>query len=533
MRDTVEQAWVKGIDAHAGTEQLDLLLAGCPEAEWLNCIRALVIRNRVGAAEALLSKAIYKHPESVDLPFALAGLLQHSRQFERAESLLHDILARDPNHVGAAFSLAHLMKDQGRMKAVAATLLPFFEQRPVDVSEIINGVELLDDCNRKFDAVSVCDRAIAAGTTDPRVYAYAAMIEVQLGAFEKAREYYAFLHAHSPQAFEWGMATGLSSSQRYHDPGHPDFELFRHALNQTSLTEKARTTLLFALGKAHDDIGDYASAADYLTQANALAHSTSSWSRKHWRRGVAARLSKQSPSTQLSAATDWTPIFIVGVPRSGSTLLAELLSRHPDICNRGELSWLSKIAHILSNESGNTADTYKQAAAAYEAQARQDDTDAHWFIDKQPFNLLHVDLIMAMWPHARVIHCKRNSRDTALSLWSQPFIDEMQDYTCDFSSIDVVIKDCKKLMAHWQERYSESIYPVNYEQLTANPDACIEALTNWLGLDAHRFAHILPAPNAISTASLWQARQPVHTQSVERWRNYAAYLPDLMRIPQH
>lgn len=515
--------------ARAG--ELETLLAGCPVTEWLDCIRALVLTNRVGVAEALSKAAIAAYPDSVDLCFAHAGLLQQTGQAERTEEALRGLLALQPTHIGAAFLLARLLKDQGRMQAVAQTIRTVFIQRPVDVAEIIEAVELLDECNRKHDAAAICDQAIAAGTTDPRVYAYAGMLEVQLGAFDRARAHYAFVHEHSTSAFEWGMATGLSHLQRYRSSNHPDFFLFQHALNQTDLSDPARFATLFALAKAHDDIGAYAAAADYMTQANALAQRTSTWSRKLWRRSISTRLAKKGLPLQLTPQSEWTPIFIVGVPRSGSTLLAELLARHSGVCNRGELAWLPRIAQSLSLAGDGTVELFEQAASSYENQLRQDDTSAHWFIDKQPFNLLHVDLILALWPHARIIYCQRNPRDTALSLWSQRFVDKVQDYAYDLPSIALVIKDCRQLMAHWQKRYPSSIYSISYEQLAADPGACVAPLADWLGFSKNNLVQMAPANGAISTASLWQARQPIHTRSVERWRNYAQYLPELLRLP--
>jgi hypothetical protein len=217
--------------------------------------------------------------------------------------------------------------------------------------------------------------------------------------------------------------------------------------------------------------------------------------------------------------------------RSGTTLVAELLSRHPDVCHRGELSCLPALAQKLSGIPPGWIEAHAQAAASYERQLRQDDSDAHWFIDKQPMNLLHIDLIMALWPNARIIYCRRNPRDTALSLWSQSFLDDAQGYAYDFTDIATVIKDCERVMAHWHKRHAKAIHTLAYEKLTADPAAGMAELADWLGLPPCDLLSARSRPTTISTASLWQARQPVHTGSVERWRHYAPYLPELLRIP--
>ena len=518
--------------AQAARNALLDALAGAPEADWLACVRALVLRGDSGTARAVLTAALTPYPASVDLRFALAGLLHQDGEPVQAETLLRAVLEAQPAHAAATFLLAQLLRQQGRMQALATAVRALFAHGRHDLGTLIQATELLDDCNRKQDAAALCEAEIAAGCSDPRIHAYAGMLEIQSGAFEQARRHYAFALAHSAQALEWNIPIGLSNMQRYRDGSHADFQLFRDALQRADLSEKARGTVLFALGKAHDDIGDYARAAEYLRQANAIAHTASSWSRKHWRRAVDARLARSPPALRLVPPRDWTPIFIVGVPRSGTTLVAELLSRHPDVCNRGELPWLARLAQSLSPLDANRIDAFEQAAATYAMQLRQDDSDAHWFIDKQPLNLLHVDLILALWPHARIVHCRRNPRDTALSLWSQSFLDEVQGYAYDFADIAVVIKDCDRLMAHWQKRHAASIRTVRYEELATGPDAVIAALADWLPLPEHD-PHAAPRPaSTISTASLWQARQPVYTRSVERWRHYAPYLPELLRMPE-
>jgi len=389
-------------------------LASASEAEWLACARALVLRSDTDTARVVLSAALVAHPGSVDLRFALAGILQQCGESAAAEALLHELLAQQPAHAAATFLLAGLLRQQGRMHAAAGAIRRLFGYARQDADTVIQAVEMLDDIRRTSDAAAICEAEITAGSSDPRIHAYAGMLGIQLGQFERVRERYAFALAHSPQAVEWNIPIGLSSLQRYKDESHPDFVLFRDVLQRPGLSEKTRITTLFALGKAYDDIAAYAQAAHYLRQANALAHARSTWSRKRWRRLVEARLAARPPPFQLAAPSDWTPLFIVGVPRSGTTLLAELLGRHPLVCNRGELGWLATVARRLEQAGAREPAAFEQAANTYATQLRQDDSSARWFIDKQPLNLLHIDLILTLWPNARIIHCRRNLRDTAL-----------------------------------------------------------------------------------------------------------------------
>lgn len=519
-------------DARAARHALQAALAGAPESAWLDCSRALVLSGDLDAAHAVLAAGMAAHPGSTDLRFALAGVLYERSDPAQAELLLRELLEQRPAHAAAVFLLARLLRQQGRLGAVAAALRALFAHDRHPLATVIQAVELLDDCGRQQDAAAICQAEIASGCTDPRIYAYAGMLELQLGAFEDARRHYAYVLAHDQRAPEWNIPIGLSSMQRYRDAGHPDFQLFRDTLQQERLSDRARSTTLFALGKAHDDIGDYARAANYLRQANAIAHKATGWSRKQWRRRVDSQLARQSMPFELVPPDDWTPVFMVGVPRSGTTLVAELLAQHPDVCNRGELPWLGHVAQSLSLHDESRVEAFEQAATTYAAQLRQDDSDATWFIDKQPLNLLHVDLVLALWPNARIVFCQRNARDTALSLWSQSFLDDAHGYAYDFADIAVVARDCLRLMTRWQQLHATSIHAVAYERLVADPAAVMADIAGWLGLPPFDPRTSRQPAAAISTASLWQARQPIHTGSVGRWRHYAAYLPELLRIPE-
>ena len=499
------------------------------QVESLQQVQALVLRGQIGAAEDCAAAALASYPDSLDLRRALAGIYLQTARKAQAENLLAQLLAQHPHDAAAAFTLARSLVENGRTSAAGVVLRECFAGTVVDPDQAIAAVELLDDCARKADAAAIANSAIESNPRDARLHAYAGMLEIQLGQFECAREHFSFALEHSDQACEWNIPLGLSSAQRYRDAQHPDFEVFRECLARNDLSGKARSTLLFAVAKAHDDIGDFVAAATYLRQANALAHATTTWSRKQWRRAQQARLSAKPFTHALAQTADFVPIFSVGMPRSGTTLTASLLARNPQVCNRGELPWMARLAQSpeLSGDPGRAA--LQRIAASYVAQARQDDSHARWFIDKQPLNFRYVGLILALWPHARIIHCQRNERDTALSLWMQSFLEEVQGYAYDFGDIATVMRDEQRLMAHWYKLHSQSIRGLTYENLAADPQRVIAELSAWLDIPptvAERGDGELAT--SISTASLWQARQPVYTRSIGRWRHYAQHIPELL-----
>lgn len=518
--------------AAVNSEALIAALAPAPEQQWLEQGRTLVLRGELSDALAVFSAAAARYPASGEVLVGLAGLCWQMHQQTHAEALLSDWLRAHPDHVSSTFLLVQLLRDQGRLQAATQAMRNLFKQGRQDADTLIRAVEMLDDYGCPSDAAAICEAEIAAGSDDPRIHAYAGMLGIQTGEFARTREHYLFALNHSADAVEWNIPLGLANLQRYQDSCHPDFTLFRNVLERPKLSDRARTTTLFALGKAHDDIADYAQAASYLREANVRAHASSAWSRKQWKRSIDGRIAATPYSFALPPVADWVPIFIVGVPRSGTTLLAQLIARHPLVRNRGELGWLQTLAQQLARVPRDRREPFEAAAARYAAQLRQDDSGPRWFIDKQPLNLLHVDLIMALWPNARIIHCQRNARDTALSLWSQSFHDSAHDYAYDFGDIASVIRGCRRLAAHWSARYPDAIRTMHYEEWIKAPEDAVAELAAWLGLPPVSGHLLTKASKSIATASAWQARQPIHTRSNGRWRDYVDYLPELLHIPE-
>jgi hypothetical protein len=224
-----------------------------------------------------------------------------------------------------------------------------------------------------------------------------------------------------------------------------------------------------------------------------------------------------------------TPIFVVGLPRSGTTLVAVSLDRHPDVRDRGELPHLGFIAErLVSGGHRDDPGALREAALLYYTHLRQDDAPARWYIDKTPVNFLRLDLIATLFPHAHVIFCRRNRRDTALSLYGQFFAHTDGDFAYDFDDIATFAAGHDQLMEHWQQTLRLSIHTLDYEELAQNPGPTLAVLRERIGIPHHDDASAPRADDAvIGSSSLWQASQPVYTSSIGKWRSYATYLPEL------
>lgn len=498
-------------------------------AALLDAGRTLALKQQFAAAATVLQRALERFPDEAEVPVALAGVRWQLGDRVAAQALLEGVLERQPGHAGAAFALVRLHAEREEWPAAEAVFGALFRDRPQPADLALRAAKLLADGNRKPAAAEICEAAIAAGADDAMLHLYAAALQGQLGDFERSRRHYLFALDHDLRTLDYGAAYGLASISRYADRAHPDLARFAGLLERPDLSARARASLLFALGKIHDDLGDHAQAAVRLREANGLVD-RQNWSRKHWRRLVDARLGAKPLPPRAPAADECVPIFLVGAPRSGTTLAAELLGRSPQILNRGELDWLPHYAEQIAVAGKPTPESFERVAQAYLGKLRQEEREVRWFVDKQPLNFLHVDLIRALFPQAWIVHCRRSSRDTALSIWMQHFGSTEYRFAYDFDDIAAVLQGCSRLMAKARQDVGARVLEVRYEELVRRPQAVVDALADAIGVPRFDCGTPEERRHAIGTASVWQARQPVYTRAIGRWRAYAQFLPELMKF---
>lgn len=466
-------------------------------------------------------------PVELDLRYQRANGLRLGGRPAEAERAYRAVLAVDPQHADAAAALAFMLRESGRVNAAAAAMLASWQARPKRIEDSEKTARFLRECDAWDAVLMVCEEQLRLTPGHARLLGLAGDADLVLGRFSSAAQRLREALDRDP-----GLARPwlrLAQTRRFDRADDPDIERFRAAAGDRRLGDVARSCAAFALGKALDDLDDHAGAAIAFTAANRTARQQSAWSADAWREFVAAR-SAERPLPPSALEPGFLPVFIVGLPRSGTTLLARLLEQHPDVRNRGELNWANAFAgHLETRAAADRSNLIDQFSRIFAAQLRRDDAPARFYIDKNPLNFRHLDLIAALFPGARVIHCRRERRDTALSLWCQHFAHEDLGFAYDFADIAAFAEGHDRLMAHWLQRGALPILDLEYESLVAAPQSELARVGDFLGLGARPVdspANLL-GDGAIATASVWQARQPIHTRSVGRWRHYREWLPEL------
>jgi len=303
---------------------------------------------------------------------------------------------------------------------------------------------------------------------------------------------------------------------------------------QTCLTQAQHPATQVLLGKqlgqALDAMGESEAAYRAIERANHVRalHFDADGHRQSIDSIIASSMSPQSQSN----CTDHTPVFIVGVPRSGTSLLEQMLDAHPDIHGAGEREELQVIAGLMADKHLTERDL-DHLAERYLTQVRPRGSQAKRITDKMPDNFMVLGQAARLFPEARVIHCVRDPADTGLSCLFQHFKDALP-WATDPKNIASYIQDYQRLMDHWAEHCPIKMLTVPYEAMVADPKDWSHRILSFLGLEFHE-AVLHPNANSrvVTTASHDQVRKPIHTKSVGRFQAYKPHIQALIDLQLH
>jgi hypothetical protein len=237
--------------------------------------------------------------------------------------------------------------------------------------------------------------------------------------------------------------------------------------------------------------------------------------------------------------TSELPVFILGAPRSGTTLIEQIIASHPKIYGAGELSFIKQIAYekdITENQREsfpNKALTFSNIhrdAGIYLSKINSifDNKNILRVTDKMPSNFIYLGYILSMFPNAKIIHLKRHPVDTCLSIYFQNFTSTHQ-YSFNLDNLIFFYREYFNLMKYWQGLYGDKILTIQYNDIVNNTESTAKSIINYCNLDwdANCLEHH-KTERVIHTSSQWQVRQPIYKSSQDRWKNYEAYFPELV-----
>ena len=297
------------------------------------------------------------------------------------------------------------------------------------------------------------------------------------------------------------------------------------------LMDRDKYHICFALGKAYGDIGEYEEAFSYLREGNALRKSLLNYDisddqvlfnqiKDNFEK------TKKFPSISSNKKITVTPIFILGMPRSGTTLVEQILSSHSNVTGAGELAQLARYGSKLATEASPIENaSILNFREKYLSELSKLSNGKSIVTDKMPHNFRFIPLICAAFPEAKIVHVQRNAAATCWSNYKQHFASKNLGYCHDLNDIVEYYNLYTDIMKLWESHYSYQIYNLNYESLTTDPENQARKLIKYLGL-RWQDACLSPHTNkrTIRTASQQQVRQKIYKGSSEAWRKYEPYL---------
>ena len=442
------------------------------------------------------------------------ALVQHrAGQLRNAEALYQGILNEAPEHPDALHLLGLIRGEQGQEQI---------------------GIELIERALRKRPLAAAYHHNIAG------LYRRVGDMALASARFQDAFT----LKPDYGEAYQ-GYAEMVTFA-----PQDPFLNAVEQQLTNPKLNDQTRCYLHFAAGKYLDDTAEYDQAFKHYELANDLAaRSFSTTKNKQFFQDIVYfQPDLQSIEAQAQPVGDEPmPIFVVGMPRSGTSLVEQILASHSRVFGAGELNDLATVSLQLiqtlkaqSAPAGMRRDesSHRVQVAVDRAQARYlralRDRDygqgIQWIVDKHPLNFRFLGLLRAMIPGAKVVHVRRHPLDTCLSCFFQNFT-KGQDYSFNLSNLGQFFIDYQRLMNHWSAIPGLDIHTVTYESLLAAPQAVIESLLAFCELPFEPAClTFYDTVRPVSTASFNQVRQPIYQTSKARWRHYAQHLGPLARV---
>ena len=568
-------------DALLGQGKVDQAIRQCrigvdaaPKAllGWIRMGRLLLMAGNGDRALETFTRAQEVSPEHPHVAAGIAESRAMIGDLEGAQAAFNDALTLAPGEPDLIISLARVQDARGNVEVAEETLRVACTKYPSQLPLWLSLARALRAWDRIEDASEACQQAEAHHSQSLELKAQRAELAYELRDLETAQELYTELARVYPGdlRIQNDLAQVLASlgkdtesqdifreltareplfaqpwlniarARHFDDPGDGDIQKMRSVVKRRQLDPSQAAYLHFALGKALDDCGVYDDAYLHYEKGNALRRADLQFDPKAVNEHVNRIIGAFTPElmSRLAGHGDPStrPLMIVGMPRSGTTLLEQVLCAHPEVETAGELRSLAQAAKAftrqcekpwpeciedLSSEDLNTpARTYLTALNA------RSETELK-VIDKMPQNFLHLGFAALLFPETVFVHCVREPLDTCLSNFFQIFPPGI-DFAYDLSDLGQYYRSYERLMTHWQSLLGSRVVTVGYEELVSNPEPVLRSLLERLGLGWDR-ACLSHQENVsrIDTLSLYQVRQPLNTDSTERWRHYEPHLEPL------
>lgn len=543
-----------------------------PHVEELRKAVGFMRSRRFQEAEAACNAILSKDADHSEANHIVGVLNLQRGHAAQAAVVLEKAVRGNPENGAAQANYGTALSTVGKLNEAADAFRAAIRLTPRAVGPYNNLAQLEMRRRNPDEALRLYRAALEIEPRNGHLHTNLANALLALGEVEPAIEHYEQALVWLPNAADvhYGLAQGLrdigeiDNALTYYEramalnPDHADAMLsfsmiadtatdkqqsrIRTAYEKSPPGSEQRMLLSFALGKIEDLNRDFGSAFGFYQEGNTIRERQLRYSieqtRAEFQQAISVFSKEFFAEREDFGVSDDRPIFVLGMPRSGTSLVEQILASHSRVTGTGELAYFPVSVFDTMKKadprgypgaaSALEKDDVERIAANYLENARSGIDPGYLHTDKLPGNFLFIGMIRLAFPNARIIHCTRDPRDTCISLFKTFFpsgghhfsynIDVLREYHCLY----------EKLMDHWNSLFGEDIIEVNYETLVRNPESGIRTLLDQVGLEFEpECLEFHKTRRVVRTASAGQVRKPIFTSSIGSWERYKPFIPDL------
>ena len=501
--------------------------------------KAEILVNYYNAGEYLhvireVQTLLKKVPNNPFLMNLLGSAFQNINELDYAKETFLRITKIDPKNISAFNNLGNVLKNQKDYSGAFEYYFKALELNSNYSKTILNLGNLNFELNKYEQAIELYKRALKIENKLTLAHYNLALAYQSLGEFDNAKKHLRELLNQVP---EFTIADKIISRITKYSEQDPHLNSMVEKLHNLKLDHVQKINLYFAIGKAYEDIKNFKNSFDYLKKANELKDTLTNYKIEIDLQNFETikNFFKNKKIDSINPIDNKKMIFIVGMPRSGTSLVEQILASHSKVYGCGELMFLEDIMRKkifdkkeISIKKLNSMDdlTFVEIAKDYMNKIQNYDNEHEYLTDKAPLNFRWIGLIKILFPNSRIVHCIRSAKDNCISLYKNSFDDGL-DWTYNQENLIKFYKGYEEIIQFWQKTFPGYIHNINYEELVNNPKKNVENLLKYCDLNfEEKCLEFYKNKRPIKTVSAAQARQPLYKSSVSSYENFEPFMRD-------
>jgi tetratricopeptide (TPR) repeat protein len=497
---------------------------------------ALTHLGKPEEAVASYSKALQIKPDYADAHYNLGNALSKLGKPEQAVSSFTKALQIKPDFAEAHNNLGAALYNLGKPEQAVSSLAKALQIKPDYAEAHYNLGNVFNDLEKAEEAVSSLAKALQIKPDYAEAHNNLGNTLNDLGKPNEAVSSFTKALQIKPDYAE--AHRNLSTVKKYQD-GDPQIDQMLQLVERQNLSDEDRMHLNFALGKAHGEIGNHDKAFSCLLDGNRLRKEEQKYDISSARASftkIKSTFSEDIPALNVvkesAGAKGQQPILILGMPRSGTTLVEQILASHPQVYGAGELKLLGQSVNTIKwNSTRLSSDQLRSIRKSYLSGLTKIGASELYITDKMPLNFQWIGFIVAATPEAKIVHVKRDARATCWSNFKHYFSRKGNGFANDLQDVVEYYKMYIDLMAFWHAKFPGRLYDLNYEALTEHQEDETRKLLEYVGLNwEDQCLEFHRTERAVRTASATQVRQKMYQGSSEEWRKYQKHLQPMVEL---